>query len=260
MAYWKDTWKFPGSIEYEYKWAGNYGAKGESRGKKKKATPEQIRKQNQYQKEKKMRRLVKANFERNDLWCTLKYVRGIRKSIEDVKKDFDNFIRSLKRKYRKKEEDLKFIYRIEIGANGGIHIHFLCNRSRGTPETDIMIQESWKSGRVNYESLYDAGGYDDLAKYIVKEANEDQMKQLSLFTEYEQKKLSTFGSSRNLIRPVPERKIYKRKTLRKMLEEGIKPTKGYYIDKNSIEKGINPYTGMTYLHYTEVRIDPGGDG
>ena len=45
MAYRKDVWRFPGSNEYEYKFIGNYGAKGEKRHKKQKASPEQIRKQ-----------------------------------------------------------------------------------------------------------------------------------------------------------------------------------------------------------------------
>ena len=44
MAYRKDVWRFPGSNEYEYKFIGNYGAKGEKRHKKQKASPEQIRK------------------------------------------------------------------------------------------------------------------------------------------------------------------------------------------------------------------------
>lgn len=59
MAYRKDVWRFPGSNEYEYKFIGNYGANGEKRHKKQKASPEQIRKQNQRNKEKRIRRLEK---------------------------------------------------------------------------------------------------------------------------------------------------------------------------------------------------------
>ena len=65
MAYRKDVWHFPGSNEYEYKFIGNYGAKGEKRHKRQKATQEQIRKQNQRNKEKRVRRLIKANFKDN---------------------------------------------------------------------------------------------------------------------------------------------------------------------------------------------------
>ena len=62
MAYWHDIYSFSRSIEHEFKFAGRYGAKGEKRAKKEKATPEQIAKQNLRNKETRMRRLMKANF------------------------------------------------------------------------------------------------------------------------------------------------------------------------------------------------------
>lgn len=91
MAYWLDIYRFPNSTEYEYKWAGRYGAKGERRGKRAKATPEQIKKQNQQNRERYVRRLIKANFFPDDLWVTLKYPAGERKPLAEVKKDLKNF-------------------------------------------------------------------------------------------------------------------------------------------------------------------------
>ena len=61
MAYILDIFRFGSSIEYEYKYKGNYGAKGEKRQPKKKATPEEIAKHNQYNKVKTVRRLIKSN-------------------------------------------------------------------------------------------------------------------------------------------------------------------------------------------------------
>ena len=55
-------------------------------------------------------------------------------------------------------------------------------------------------------------------------------------------------------RPKPERKTYFRWTMRKILEDGPKPTPGFYIVKDSIISGTNKYTGMSYLRYTEQRI------
>lgn len=69
MAYWLDTFHFFNSIEYEFKFAGKYGAKGEKRMPKKKATPEQIKLQNQLNREIRVRRLIKANFFPEDLWA-----------------------------------------------------------------------------------------------------------------------------------------------------------------------------------------------
>ena len=54
MAHRHDVYRYgPGEkyIEHEIKCAGRYGAKGEKRAQKKKATPEQIKKQNQWNRE-----------------------------------------------------------------------------------------------------------------------------------------------------------------------------------------------------------------
>ena len=255
MAYIKKTYRFHGSNEMEFSYKGKYGAKGEKRQKKKKATSEQIRKQNQWNREKRMRRLMKANFVPGDLWCTLKFPRGTRKTVGEVMKDFRNFKDRLKRQYKKQGEELKFIYRMEIGARGGIHIHLLVNRIRGNPDTALIIQEAWKPcGRVHFEPVYSEGLFQDLACYMTKQPDEAVEEQLSLFPEEDRKKLIKTGSSRNLIRPEPETKEYKHWTMRKILEEGPKPTPGFYIDPDSIVCGVNPVTGMSYLQYIEYEL------
>ena len=255
MAFWKDTWYFLNSIEHEYKYAGNYGAKGEKRAEKRKPTPEQIKKQNQHNREKKMRRLIKANFLPYDMWTCLKYPKDTRKSTEEYKDDLKKFFASMRYYYNKAGSKLKFIYRIEIGKSGGIHIHILVNRLRGSTDTDMLIQKIWKHGTVNFQSIHEYGGYEKLAEYIVKEPDEEEAEQLSLFPECDRKHYIKYSTSRNLIRPVPERKKYGHWTMRKILSEGPKPAQGYYIDKNSIISGVNRYTGMSYLQYTEIRIN-----
>lgn len=260
MAYCKDVWRFRNSIEYEYKYAGRYGAKGEKRAKRVKATPEQIKKQNQCNREKRMRRLIKKNFRKNDLWNTLKYPKGTRKPLAEVMKDLSKFNAVMRRIYKKMGEPYKFVYRIEIGEQGGIHIHILINRSRKRPDTDVLIQENWKHGRVYFSNIYEAGGYKDLAEYITKLPDEEVKEQMNLFNEEEQKILVKYSTSRNLIRPEPERKEYENWTVRKLIEEGPKPTQGYYIDKESIHSGVNRFTGMSYLYYTEVLISPDQEG
>lgn len=254
--YWTDIFRFPQSNEYEIKYAGRYGAKGEKRQKREKATPEQIAKQNQLNREKKYRRLIKANFRENDLWITFKYPKGTRKEIREIKRELKKFLRKLRREYRKLGEEFKYIYRLEIGSKGGIHIHMLTNRIR---DADLIIQKEWNKitgGRAHYESLYEQGGYEKLAAYIVKKPEEEseEYKQLSLFDEDDQRELLRVSTSRNLIRPVPERKIYRRRTLRDLIENGPKPTPGYYIDKSSIRTGVNRYTGMSYYYYSEYLI------
>lgn len=252
MAYCVDIFRFPYSIEYEYKWAGNYGAKGQKRKPKVKATTEQIKKRNQWKKEKYSKRVMKLNFKKGDLWCTILYPKGTRKPIEEIREDMKKFLRRLRGKYKKRNDKLKFMYRIEIGSRGGIHIHMICNHSEGDIPIDMVIQDTWTEGRIHFERF---GGkeedYERLGDYLVKpppEEQEDNIKKTS-----GGKALIAYSSSRNLARPVPERKEYKRRTVRKLIEDGPKATPGYYIPKDKIVSGVNPYTGMSYLYYTEVR-------
>lgn len=254
MAYNKDTWIFWNSNEVEIKYKGKYGAKGEKRAPKRKPTKDEIKKNNQTNKENKVRRLLKANFRPRDWWCTLKYPKGTRKSIEEVKDDFGKFTDSLRGKYKRRGRKFKFVYRIEIGERGGIHIHIVINRIK---DSDLLIASSWRFGTVHFQHIREQGGMAKLANYIVKKPTEEIWEQICMFPEEERKTFIVYNTSRNLVRPKPERKTYERRTLRKEIEHGPTATKGYYIDKNSIVFGVNPYTGMSYLHYTEFKIGEG---
>ena len=254
MAYREKIYPLGDSIEHELCYAGKYGSKGEKRAPKKKATPEQIKKQNLWIKTNYLRRLIILNFIAYDFFCTLKYPRGTRKPIEEVQNDVKKFIDRLRSPYKRAGVPLKYIYRIEIGKRGGIHIHIILKR---LPDGgDKLIQEKWFLGRVNFTNLYDTGGYADLAEYMAKEPPEEMEGQLSLFSEAEKKKLVSYVPSRNLDKPIPEIKEYGHWTMRKILNNAgeIKPTEGFCVDKNSIRQGINPYTGYSYLYYSEYRL------
>lgn len=255
--YWRDIFRICDQNEIEIKFPGKYGAKGERRKTKEKPTPEKMFKQNMQNREKYVRRLIMLNFNEHDLWCTLKYKAGTRfDDLEEVTKDVGRFLRSLNGKWKRRNSELKYIYRIEIGKQGGVHIHILVNR---IPDADVMIQESWKKGHVFFETLKKSEGVGQLAAYIVKREPEAE-KQLSLFEEEDRKKLLKYSCSRNLTKPQRERKMYKNRTVKNIIRNGPKPSKGYYIDKNSIVTGVNPFTGMSFIHYTEIRIEPRGPG
>lgn len=253
-----DTYEFPdknGNIlsrEYEYKYYGNYGAKGEKRLPKKKITPEQIAKQNQSNRIKRVRRKIKCNFYEGDYWVTLTYPKGITKPINEVAGDLKRFTDKLRRTYKAKGEPLKWIRRIEIGSRGGVHIHLILNRIEGL---DILLSKQWTHGHVNIATL-DGGTYEDLASYLVKEPTEQQLKLIHA-TGIDESKLIRYSCSRNLIEPIPEREKKSHATMRAIFNDELKPKSGFYIDKNSIVKGINYITGMGYLQYQEVRCESG---
>ncbi len=252
MAYKETVYKSDNCIEWGYCFKGKYGAKGEKRAPRKKATPEQIKRQNQLNKEALLRRTIQANFYPNDLWTCLKYPAGTRKSYDEVRKDFNKFLRGMRKDYKIRGEQFKYIYRIEIGARGGIHIHILFNRVWGA---DLLASKNWVNDNLHFTTLREEGGYRKLASYITKPLAEEP-EQLSMFIDTEIKLMSKYGSSRNLIRPEPEVKEPKRKTVKKLIQEGPTATKGFYIDKNSVRTGINEYTGYSYLYYTELRLKP----
>ena len=250
--YIKETYRFRTSTEYEYKFAGYYGAKGEHRAKKQKRTPEYIEKQNQLQRIKTVRRLLKANFREGDYWTTLTYKDKDGRQITDIAADIQKFLRKLRCQYKKVDIPCKYIYRIEIGSKGGIHVHIVLNR---IPDLDAYIQKFWTHGRT-FNALMDNGTYDKLAEYIVKQPTDQQKKLLKTFNE-DAKKLIRYSCSRNLERPVPETKTYSRLTMKKIFNSDIVPEKGFYIDKDSIRRGINEYTGYSYLCYQEIKLDTG---
>lgn len=236
------------SIEHEFTWMGKCGRKGEKRAKREKATPEQIKKQNQRNKENAVRRLMKANWGENDYWLTLKFPAGTKMRIEEVKDKLSLFLRRTRDAYKRKNQMFKFVYRIEIGKRGSPHIHLLVNRIR---DADLIIKKNWEHGRVYFGLAYEEGGFRKLAEYIVKPPNDEVD---------EKKETVAYNTSRNLIRPEPEKKTFWRRTVEKMVKEGPKPTPGFFIIPDSVVSGVNPYTGMSYLKYEEVRLKKKGEG
>lgn len=246
-GYTRDSWKFDGSIEVEDKHTGKYGARGQKREKKKKASPEDIKRQNQWKKERDIRRLIKWNFKKNDYWATLTYPKGARPSAEEIMKDITKTIRKVRAMYRKEERELKYIYRIGIGKRGGAHVHILLNRfSTEQTGTDLILSECWEHGHVNFKTTYESGGFSQLADYIAKPLE-----------EWEPEKMKRYHVSRNLVRKEPEKKVIRKRSL---VDKTGKPRypkapKGYFVDPDSVRIGKNPITGYYYRHYTLIKTD-----
>ena len=229
---------FSTSIEVERTYTGNYGGKGKKREKRKKPTEEQIAKQNQYNREKKLRRILKENFKEDDYWALLTYIKGFRTNIKEAKKDFKKFVRMLRREYRKQGYELKWVVRTEVGRKGAAHHHFLANR---IPDGDILIKKCWKkitgAGFPSFVPTYEDGGFAGLAHYLTKPPEGEE-------TEH------NYSRSRNLAIPEPEIS----RALKKEMSEYPVPDEGYYIDQDSVIMGINPITGHEYQHFIMYKI------
>ena len=249
-GYVRETWDFGETLEVEEKHTGRFGAPLQKREKKRKATPEEIAKHNQWKRERDVRRLIKWNFHERDYWITLTYQRGSRPKWKKIKEDLSKLIRKAREKYKKQGWILKYIYRIAIGERGGAHVHILVNReSNKETATDLIIADLWESekghGHVNFTTIYAEGGYKKLAEYIVKPLE-----------KWEEEKMKRYSCSRNLIRKDPKKKEIRKRALinKKGFVRDPKPPKGYYIDLESIKKGRNPIPKYAYRHYTLIKI------
>lgn len=238
MAYIDKRYYLKNVIEVEEYHTARYGAPGEKRGKKKKPTPEQIERQNQYNKEKVARRKLREHFEVNDYFTCLTYEREARPpDMQTAVKQFASFIRKLRTAYRKRGHELKWIRNIEVGTKGAWHIHLIVNR---IPDTDVLLASFWQHGKVYNELMYQKGDFRELAAYITKTPKTDK-----------RLKESNYSTSKNLPLPEPVKKI----RLRWRTWGKVRIPRGYYLEPDSLVEGENPKTGYHYRHYTLIRLD-----
>lgn len=252
------TYRIKDRIDHEIGFRGTAGRKGEKRSKRRKASPETIKRQNQWNRTKRLDRKIRANFEEStSLYITLTYKKELRpQTPEEFKADRKTFLDAFRKEYKKAGIPFKWISRAEIGKRGAAHLHFLINDIPGA-NMIALVNRYWSKGRPMIKPADDLES-GTLAKYFTKLSADEYAGQTTWMDEKMQKAVTNYSCSRNLIEPEPEIKTYKRRTLEKAIREGIKPKKGYRILEDSIIYGVNPYTGNSYLHYSEVRANCAG--
>lgn len=245
------VYTFETSIEIERSRTGKPPDRGKKRQKRRKATPEDMERQNRYNKEKLVRRLIKENHKENDIFVTHTYQKGYRPDRDTALKDRAKLLEICRKEYRKRGYELKWIARTERGKRGAVHHHIIVNR---IPNSDLILAQAWKkiqaSGKAVIVHLYDQGGYAELAAYLVKPDIEDDQGRPATWIRY--------SHSRNLEIPEPAR----HRTTRRQIVNPPQPLPGYYIDLGSIRQGVNKVTGREYLHFTMTKLTPrrGGPG
>ncbi|MDM0963527.1 hypothetical protein QTI94_08135 [Clostridium perfringens] len=113
-------------------------------------------------------RLLNTNFTDQDYFATFGYVDSKRpESYERAIKDFDNFLKRLRRFLRKNNRpELKYIFVIEYDEDINIHFHMVLN---GIVEFE-ELEKIWGKGNVEVSRLKaNELGYEELAKYMVKD-------------------------------------------------------------------------------------------
>ena len=213
------------------------------RNRRRKETPEAMQRENERQRRKKLQRLILANFRIGDFHLTLSYRKDERpESAEEATKRIQGFIRKLRREYRKRGHELKYIYVTEIGKKGSCHHHMLIPN---LPDLMELVRRFWTYGHEDYKPLYEDGAFEKLAEYLVKKETKEEITGC------------TYHPSRNLTKPAERRE----RINAKCWARDPRPRKGYTIIKESIINGENPVTGYPYQEYIERRnLPPGRKG
>lgn len=240
------------TIEIERYYSPRHYPRGERRRRREKLTTEQQRKVNSRLRAKKLRWLLNCNFGYGDYHLDMGYVRNMLeepRSAVQMKRDADVFLRKLRALYKKHGAELKWIHIMEIGKRGARHHHFVINRCDGVSASEIQrVWDGVYEGRsmIHFSPLDISGNYGQLSDYLIKytDAHMDQPDGLMK---------RAYRSSRNLKKPVMEKRII---TRREVLQEPNR-VRGYYIDKNSVQRGnyAPEYGGFEFLRYILVRLE-----
>lgn len=167
---------------------------------------------NQINAERKLSRLIPANFTCEDIKCELTYTdANYPGSFEQAQRDIQNFFRRIKRaRLRAGLSEGKYIYAFGEGAlRGRIHFHVIMTGGL----TLRQIQQIWGKGYVNKVAplMFDEQGCVGIAKYFCQQQAKASESGTS---SIEEKTVKRWVSSRNCIKPQPQNndsKLTKRK-------------------------------------------------
>lgn len=197
--------------------------------------------------QKRLTRLLNANFDERHIWLTLTYPNGAMPADpERAKKDMENYIRRVKRHVKKCGlPELKYVYVTEFGE-ARVHHHIIMNL-----EDRDAAESMWKNGgRIQSRRLQpDDFGLAGMARYITKQKRKAHAKK--------------YVASKNLDSPiitVSETKITRRKAEKLAREENLaqeafeKLYKGYCFKE--METKYSAYTSGVYLYARMTSIKP----
>lgn len=230
------------TIEVIETYPGNYGKNmTRERYNGKGRTPLAMQKYNDKLQYRHLTRLLNANFMPDDLFITLHYSLYNRPTDSvTAKKQLTAFLRKLKRLYKKYGIELKYIKVTAIGSKGAIHHHIVINS--GVPYSEITKLWSYSDRTPDYKPLYANGEYSALAYYLVNQSKVGQGTADKISGK-------GFVGSRNLKQPEIIKEQYVDKVCWK---EPPKAKKGYIIDPDSIDAGVNEINGKPYLFYRMI--------
>lgn len=220
-----------------------YNCRGEKRGERCRHTCECQQKVNYRNAERKLRRLMNANFtDETGMLVTFTYLPKNRpQDSAEMQNDARNLLKKLRKVFKGNEDILKYIYVKELGKRGAAHIHMLMTIC-GIKE----LKQCWAKGGVRIDPLWSKGDYSNIARYFIKYAAKTEETEGRLIGK-------RWNSSRNLKQPIVIKKVVRANTF----SQRIPDKKGYILNPDSVREGYTE-AGYKYFSYTMYKNEGGG--
>lgn len=200
---------------------------------------ERVKRSNDRIAERTLRRKLNTNFGHGDIFMTLTY-NGEAPTKEEAKKELDNFLRRLRREYRRAGKEMKYIVVTEYEAKR-IHHHVVLNYLDAG-----LVKETWQRGKTNTTFLDESGQYEALAAYLIKETKRTFKEEETIGKRYR--------CSRNLkAYDECKREVVSAKEWRKE----PKAFQGYELDKASVMESMFLMGNLLFetQEYTMTKIE-----
>lgn len=173
--------------------------------------------------------LLAANFDNQDLFCTLTYRdEYLPETLAEAKKRIRTFIKLLRQQRRRTGLCLKYIYVTEGKHRDKRYHHHLVINATG-PEDLELICSLWQYGEMVDVERIAGHEYIEIARYVTKENAEDKPNGAQMWTR-----------SRNLEQPKVESCFVPD-------DETIQAPPGAYVLER--EEKLNEYGSFSYLKY-----------
>ena len=217
------------------------GQKEGRRRKREKPTSEQQAEINRRNAQRTLTWLMNANFSGADLYVTYSFEEGKRPGEPKKFRAYvRQFLKQLRKLYRKAGIRLKYIWVGERGERGAEHVHVV-----QTGGIDVrLLKIVWPHGWIKAVPMDESGSYHKLADYFIKYSDKTMRTEGRLQGK-------RYNPSQNLVRPEPKKeKVRKR---RRIDPGAIEVPEGYYLDKETVKSGIQE-NGYEFLEYTLVLL------
>lgn len=202
--------------------------------------------------ERQLVRLLNANFTAKDLELHLTYEDGNMPADEgEARRDIKNYLRRVKRLYKRLGVELKYIYVIEGGDGKRWHFHITL---LGGVDRDAL-EAAWGYGYANCRRLqFNENGVEGLAKYITKQFRLDSEEGRAA---YERR----WSCSKNLQRPEPKERDgrFSQRQVRELATVEVESREpferlypGYYLSRVTATE--NQVNGGYYMHLRLYRV------